>query len=149
MKYHQPKNQSSKRSANSSSVAPARANNALSPTILNLCHANIYMELAYANTVPHASQLITRFSHDRLKEDQLWKFIEDNEPFLCTVYMEKGLTNLGPLFLHYLNVKKQKQEAAMYANTTLPPSLCTNDNMGMLNKQHHTRNTQDIWLCLC
>jgi hypothetical protein len=46
-----------------------------------------------------------RFSHERMKDDEIPKFIEENEDFLMETFKNTGKTNFGHFFTLHLNKK--------------------------------------------
>ena len=49
-----------------------------------------------------------RFSHSRLTEEEVIKFIEQNEEFLSEVHKSIGRTNMDEFYYHYISEKKKQ-----------------------------------------
>ena len=60
-----------------------------------------------------------KFSHQRLSEEDIYKFIEQNEEFLMHLYRTMGRTNMDDFLQRYLQDKKKTPEQI---KSILPPS---------------------------
>lgn len=66
---------------------------------------------------------ITSFSHKRLEsEEEINKFINQNEPFIEEIYKKFGKTNLDDYYINHLKSKKGSNLNAEY-KTTLPSGV--------------------------
>jgi hypothetical protein len=64
------------------------------------------------------------FKHDILNEQEIQKFMQENEDLLSKVLKDTGTTILSDYFTNFLKDKRKKEiEAAQPKNAMLPPSL--------------------------
>ena len=70
------------------------------------------------------------FKHDILNEQEIQKFMQENEDLLSKVLKDTGTTILSDYFTNYLKDKRKKEiEAAQPKNAMLPPSLIGQQSM--------------------
>ena len=64
------------------------------------------------------------FKHSLLNEQEIQKFMSENEDFLKKVLKETGTTNLSDYFLNYLKTKDQRErQEAVPKDVMIPPNL--------------------------
>lgn len=76
---------------------------------------------------------IYRFSHNRLSDDDIRRFVEQNEEFLTDLYRNYGKTNMDDYYFQYIKVKKNKNEQEWMDSLKIPSNAMIPSNMNQVN----------------
>lgn len=77
--------------------------------------------------------LLNRFSHKRLNEEELHRFIEQNEDFLHELRQTIGRTNMDDYFDNYLKEKNKNINLNVYQNIQVPRNAMIPAQMNPVN----------------
>ena len=70
---------------------------------------------------------ICKFSHKLLEsQDEINRFIDDNEQFLADLMRDRGWTNLGDFYLNRVREKEEARTRQQMQNVMIPQSLLGN-----------------------